>query len=81
MIRIYCDRCGKEIKDEEMVNSIKSAFKALEKAIVDTFSEPPRYYVKRYKGGQEIATQICGECESSLAKWWEEADMREGDEE
>ena len=72
MIRMYCDRCGKEIKDEEIVNSVKSALKALEKAIVDAISNPPRYYVQRYKGGQEIKTQICGECKLSLEKWWEE---------
>lgn len=76
MIRIYCDRCGKEIKEEEQANSIKSALKTLEKAIVDAISNPPRYYVKRYKGGQEINTHICEECKLSLEKWWEEGDRQ-----
>lgn len=71
MIKMFCDRCGQEIKDKEptLLDEVKEAVDSLmgnEKPSYVLYDDNKKPYDKRF--------MLCDSCNRSLVKWFKMED-------
>ena len=71
MIKIYCDRCEKEIRKESM-----SVFEALANAFQRSFitGDKPDFELHMNKNGEDIPLSLCKECKNDLRQFMEKTE-------